>query len=62
MMMPISLLSLTSNIDDMLSYLELQLENGDMCCCYDELETISSISKDYETMGINMMPLGWLGL
>jgi CubicO group peptidase (beta-lactamase class C family) len=51
--------ALTSNIDDMLSYLELQLENGDMCSsCHDELETISSISKDYETMGINMDAIG----
>lgn len=51
--------AITSNISDMLSYAQMQLEyNPYFYECHNSLKTINASTKDYTTMGINMDKIG----
>lgn len=51
--------AITSNISDMLSYAQMQLEsNLYFSECHKRLKTINASTKDYKTMGINMDEIG----
>ena len=50
---------ITSNISDMLSYAQMQLENEPyFSACHKSLETINASTEDYKTMGIHMDEIG----
>lgn len=51
--------AITSNISDMLSYAQMQLESNPYFTeCHKSLKTINASTKDYKTMGINMDEIG----
>lgn len=51
--------AVTSNIADMLSYAQMQLDgNPYFAECHKSLNTINASTKDYETMGIHMDEIG----
>ncbi len=51
--------AITSNISDMLSYAQMQLEGGPyFAACHTGLETINASTADYEMMGIYMDKIG----
>ncbi len=51
--------AITSNISDMLSYAQMQLEGGPyFAACHASLETINASTADYEMMGIYMDKIG----
>lgn len=51
--------AVTSNISDMLSYAQMQIEgNPYFSKCHKSLKTINASTKDYKTMGINMDEIG----
>lgn len=51
--------AITSNISDMLSYAQMQLEgNSYLSECHKSLKTINASTADYKTMGINMDEIG----
>jgi len=55
--------AVTSNIDDMLRYAQMQLdENAEFALCHKSLESIDASSESYKTMGIYMDEIGmaWL--
>lgn len=55
--------AVTSNIVDMLSYLELQIkEKGYLKRCHESLMKINASPKSYEAMGIRMdeIAMGWI--
>ena len=55
--------AVTSNIDDMLSYLQLQMEEkGSFKRCHESLMKINSTPKRYEAMGIRMdeIAMAWI--
>lgn len=50
---------LTSNIDDMLAYAQLQLdESGYFADCHKELRKVNAAPEQYKAMGINMDAIG----
>lgn len=50
---------ITSNISDMLSYAQMQLESSPYFLeCHKSLKTINASAEDYKTMGINMDGIG----
>lgn len=50
---------LTSNIDDMLTYAQFQLdENGYFADCHKELRKVNAAPEQYKAMGINMDAIG----
>lgn len=51
--------AVTSNISDMLSYAQMQLESNPYFSeCHKSLKTINASTKEYQTMGINMDEIG----
>lgn len=51
--------AITSNISDMLSYAQMQLENNPYFReCHKSLKTTNASTNDYKTMGINMDEIG----
>lgn len=51
--------AITSNISDMLSYAQIQLENDShFAACHNSLKTINASTEAYKTMGIRMDEIG----
>lgn len=51
--------AITSNISDMLSYAQMQLDGNSYCAeCHESIKTINASTQDYKMMGINMDGIG----
>lgn len=51
--------AITSNIEDMLTYAQMQIEDNEYFEeCHNSLKTVNAVSDDYKTMGIYMDEIG----